>query len=78
MSLRFQPDTVGTGSDDTESQLVVVDSFLVAVLERLSDEHAADAGKWFLRVGFDRVDDLRQPKFADLDEARAWIVDRLS
>ena len=78
MSLRLQPVQVATGSADTESQLVFADGFLVAVLVRLSDEHEADAGKWFLEVGFGRVDDPRQPKFADLDEAQAWIADRLS
>jgi hypothetical protein len=78
MNLRLQPVQVATGSDDTESQLVFAGGYLVAVLVRLSDEHEADVGKWFLEVGFGRVDDPRQPKFADLEEAQAWIADRLS
>ena len=47
MSLRFQPVQVATGSNDQESLLVFHESFLVAVLVRLSDEHEVDAGKWF-------------------------------
>ena len=77
MSFRLQPVQVATGSDDTESQLVFADGFLVAVLVRLSDDHGDEAGMWFLEVGFGRVDDPRQPKFADLDVAQAWIRDRL-
>jgi hypothetical protein len=68
---------VATGSTDTESLLVFSDDFLVAVLVRLSDDHGDEAGMWFLEVGFGRVDDLRQPRFADLDAAQAWIRDRL-
>ncbi|WP_375410785.1 hypothetical protein [uncultured Methylobacterium sp.] len=78
MNLRLTPVKVATGSNDTESQLVFHDDFLIAVLVRLSDDHEADAGKWFLEAGFGRVDSLRSPTFADLDEARAWIVDQLA
>ena len=77
MSLRLQPVQVATGSNDTESLLVFAGDFLVAVLVRLSDDHGAEAGMWFLEVGFGRVDDPRQPKFADLDAAQAWIRGRL-
>ena len=77
MSLRLQPVQVATGSSDTERQLVFADGFLVAVLVRLSDDHGDEAGMWFLEVGFGRVGDPRQPKFADLDAAQAWIRDRL-
>ena len=77
MSLRLQPVQIATGSDDTESQLVFADGFLVAVLVRLSEQHGANAGKWFLEAGFGRVDDLSSPLFAHLDEAQAWIADRL-
>jgi len=77
MSLRLQPVRVATGSDDTESQLVFEDGFLVAVLVRLSEQHATDAGKWFLEAGFGRVDDPNAPTFADLDEAQAWIAGQL-
>ena len=78
MSLRLQPVHVETGSHDTESQLVFADGFLVAVLVQLSDEHGNEAGMWFREVGFGPVDDPRRPKFANLDEAQAWIEQRLA
>ena len=78
MSLHLQPVQVSTGSDDTESRLVFEDGFLVAVLVCLSDEHEAEAGKWFLEAGFGRVDNASPPTFADLDEAQGWISDQLS
>jgi hypothetical protein len=77
MSLHLQPVHVGTDSQDTESQLVFAHGFLVAVLVHLSDEHGADAGKWFMEAGFGRVDHPNRPTFADLDEAQAWIARRL-
>ncbi|GJE14549.1 hypothetical protein [Methylobacterium longum] len=77
MSLRLQPVQVATGSDDAESQLVFADGFLVAVLVCLSEQHEADAGKWFLEAGFGRVDDLNAPLFADVDEAQGWIEQQL-
>lgn len=78
MNLRLQPVQVATGSDDQESQPVFHEGFLVAVLVRLSDEHGADIGKWFLEAGFGRVDDPSPPIFADLDEAQAWITSQLA
>ncbi|TNC05219.1 hypothetical protein FF100_36015 [Methylobacterium terricola] len=77
MSFHLQPVPIATGSDDTESRLVFADGFLVAVLVRLSEDHGAEAGQWFLEAGFGRVDDPREHKFADLDEAQAWIQRRL-
>ncbi len=70
MSLRLQPVRVGTGTPDTESQLVFADGFLVAVLVRLSDDHGHIAGLWFLEAGFGPVEDPCPPTFADLDEAQ--------
>ena len=78
MSLHLQPVQVGTGSHDTEGQLVFADGFLVAVLVQLSDEHGDEAGMWFREVGFGPVDDPRRPKFANLDEAQDWIMRRLA
>jgi len=69
---------VATGSDDTESQLVFVDGFLVAVLVQLSEEHGDEAGQWFLEAGFGPADDPSQPKFADLNAAQDWITQRLA
>jgi hypothetical protein len=78
MSLHLQPVHVGTGSHDTQSQLVFADGFLVAVLVHLSDDHGVDAGKWFLEEGFGRVDHPHPPTFDGLDEAQAWINKRLA
>jgi hypothetical protein len=78
MNLRLQPVQVATGSDDQESRLVFADGFLAAILVQLSRQHAEDAGKWFLEVGFGRVDDYTAPIFADLGEAQGWIEARLT
>lgn len=78
MSLHLQPVQVATGSKDSESHLVFADGFLVAVLVRLSDEHGAEAGRWYLEAGFGRVDDTSPPTFAELDEAQTWIGRQLS
>ncbi|CAO4132560.1 hypothetical protein [Methylorubrum extorquens] len=78
MNLHLQPVQVATGSDGGESRLVFHESFLVAVLVRMSDEHGAEVGKWFLEAAFGRVDDPNPPIFADLDEAQAWITSQLA
>lgn len=78
MILNLQPVQVATRSDDAESQLVFADGFLVAVLVRLSKQHGADAGKWFLEAGFGPVDPISPPIFADLFAARAWILHQLA
>ena len=78
MILNLQPVQVATQSDDAESQLVFADGFLVAVLVRLSEQHEADAGKWFLEVGFGPVDRICPPIFPDLAAARLWILRQLT
>jgi hypothetical protein len=74
----FQPVRVATHSDDGEGLLVLVNSELVAVLVRLSEHHPDRAGEWFLEHGFGRLDGPEHAVFADLDAARAWIVQKLS
>ncbi|MCJ2019578.1 hypothetical protein MKK84_19430 [Methylobacterium sp. E-065] len=78
MSLRLQPIQVATGDADQESQLVFHDGFLVAVLVRLSHEYEDEAGKWYLEVGFGRVNTATPPTFTDLGEAQGWIEQRLT
>jgi len=73
MNLRLQPVQVATGSEDQESQLVFHEGLLVAILVQLSEFHEADAGKWFLEVGFGRVSNLCPPIFAEIGDAQAWI-----
>lgn len=77
MTLHLQPVQVATGSSDTQSHLVFSDGFLVAVLVQLSDTHGNAAGMWFLEAGFGPVDHPEPPTFADLDDAQAWIEQRL-
>ena len=77
MSLHLQPVRIATGSDDTDSQLVFSDDFLVAILVQLSVLHDDDAGMWFLETGFGRVSTLGAPLFASLGTAQAWINQRL-
>ncbi|MDR7036671.1 MULTISPECIES: hypothetical protein [Methylobacterium] len=78
MSIQVQPVRVETDSSDEAGELVFADGRLVAVLVQLSDEHEAEAGMWFLEAGFGRLQTPDAPKFADLDEARAWIEQRLA
>ena len=78
MNLHLQSVQVATGSQDTESNLVFADGFLVAVLVQLSDEHADEAGRWFLEAAFGRVADPNPPTFGDVNEAQEWITSQLS
>ena len=77
MNLRLQPVQVGTGSNDVEGRLVFADDLLVAVLVQLSDDHDDQSGKWFFEAGFGRLHVVNPLAFADLDEARRWITQRL-
>lgn len=78
MNLRLQPVQVAIGSDEAESRLVLKDGALVAVLVQLSDSYGEDASRWFLELGFGRLNHPRSPIFADLDEAQVWIKQQLS
>lgn len=78
MSLHLQPTRVATLQPEGEQGLLVMaESRLVAVLVHLSDEYGEDAGKWHLEAAFGGVAHPGVPIFADLDEAQAWIEDRL-
>lgn len=76
MTVTFQPVHVAV-ADEGEGRLVFCDDKLVAVLVQLSPLHE-DAGRWFLEVGFGRLDVPMHPTFDDLDSAEAWIRDRLA
>jgi hypothetical protein len=69
---------VATGCNDIESRLVLADGLLVAVLVQLGEQHGNEAGSWFLEAGFGRVGDRNPPTFMNLDEAQAWIGQRLA
>jgi len=75
----FKPVRVETGSADEDGRLVFADGKLVAVLVRLSDEHEEPElrGTWFLEVGFGWWLDDRNEVFPTLENAEAWIAQRL-
>jgi len=77
MTLVTQPIRVGTGADE-EGCLVFSDGRLAAVLVRLSDDNEIAPGQWFYEAGFGALDGPEHPTFADLEEAKAYIEDRLS
>jgi hypothetical protein len=77
MNLRLQPVRVRTGSSDTEGLRVFTGEYLVAVLVQLSEEHGEQTGFWFLEAGFDGAEDLTRPTFKSLEEAQAWIEQRI-
>lgn len=58
---------------DTDGRLVLLDDRLIAVLSRLSDEHEASAGQWFIECGFGPLSG-REDYFADLESAEAWFA----
>lgn len=75
-SIQFQPIRVVTGSRDKAGFLVLVDDELAAVLVQLEDTvHAEERGKWFLEIMFKQPG--RNETFGSLDEAKAWLQDRL-
>ena len=78
MILTLQPVRVGTGADEEGMLVFDKDRRLVAVLTHLSDQHEDLSGRWFLEVGFGRLDGPDHPTFADLDAAQNWIRQRLA
>jgi hypothetical protein len=78
MSVQLQPARVATLRRDGEQGLLVLaEGQLVAVLVQLSEAYGEDTGKWHLEAAFGRVAHPSADIFADLDEAQAWIEDRL-
>jgi hypothetical protein len=57
---------------DNEGALVFGNGLLVAVLSRLSPQHGASEGRWFLECGFGVVSGCHE-EFADIDAAIAWL-----
>jgi hypothetical protein len=77
LKILFRPISVLTGSDDRDGCLAVVNEALAGVLVRLSAAHGADAGRWFLEVGFGRFGD--DPRVFDtLDSAGLWLLEKAS
>lgn len=70
----FQPIKLATGSADEDGLLVLHDGKLVAVLVRLDDpNHGPAVGQWSLEAGFNGVDSVKPPLFANLQAAERWI-----
>lgn len=77
--LVFEPIQVETGSADEDGRLVLAEGRLIAVLVRLSDEHEQPElrSAWFLEVWFEPWLGSRHEVFATLEDAGAWIAQRL-
>ena len=72
--MEFQPVKVATGSVDEEGRLVFYDGKLIAVLVRLDDpDHGPALSQWSLEAGFNGVDSVKPPLFANLTAAERWI-----
>lgn len=77
--IEFQPVKVGTGSADEEGRLVFHDGKLIAVLVRLDDaNHGPALGQWSLEAGFNGVDSVKPPLFANLTAAERWLDRQLA
>ena len=77
MKVQFQPVRVAAG-EDGDGLLVLVEGWLIAVLVRLSDQHGALSGHWFLESGYGRFAGPEQPTFSDLSTAEAWFGSHLA
>lgn len=78
MTLTLQLVRVANGVDEEGVLVFDKEQRLLAVLTHLSDENEVAPGQWFLEAGFGLLDRVNHPTFADLDEAQAWIGQRLA
>jgi hypothetical protein len=77
--IEFQPVKVATGSADEEGRLVFHHGKLIAVLVRLDDaNHGPALGQWSLEAGFNGVDSVKPPLFANLTAAERWLDRQLA
>lgn len=74
MPLAFQPVALAGNFGDEEAVLALADGRLVAIFSRLGPAHDAEAGRWFLEMGFGPLAERDQQTFADLDSVEAWIA----
>jgi hypothetical protein len=82
--ITLQPMSVMIDGGAHDGQLVLSDGHLVAVLSHVTREETAGGGGqaegWFLEAGFGPCGPLasvRPPVFAELEEAIAWVRNRL-
>lgn len=83
-NIRLQPVSVLSDGGGHEGRLVFSGDDLVAVFAKVSDEENAGSprqtGGWFLEAGFGPCSSLmtpRPPVFPTLEEATAWVRERL-
>ena len=78
-SISFQAIPILIDGHDTQGQLVLVDGDLVAVLSRLDGEaHDPEVkGHWHLEAGFGPCQVVPGEVFATLDQAGAWVRERV-
>ncbi len=78
MNLTLQPVRVATGSDEEGMLVFDEEQRLVAVLTHLGEQYDGLSGHWYLEAGFGRLGVQDHPTYADLEEAEAWIRQRLA
>ena len=77
--MEFEAIKVATGSVDEEGRLVLLQGKLIAVLVRLDDPtHGGALGQWSLEAGFNGVDSVEPPLFANLHDAERWIGEQIT
>lgn len=77
MNITFEPIPVALDDEKVEGRLVLADAHLIAVLVMLSPSHDEFAGKWFAEALFGALAEEEHPIFANLEEARNWIISRV-
>ena len=78
MTFTLQSVLVATGSDEEGMLVFLGEQRLGAVLVRLSDDDEVAPGQWYLEAGFGRIDGTSHPIFSNLDQAQAWIRQRVA
>jgi hypothetical protein len=78
MSFTLHPVRVATGFDEEGMLVLDGEQRLVAVLVSLSGDNEVAPGQWYLEAGFGRIDGTSHPTFSNLDQAQAWIRQRVA
>ena len=79
--ITFQSVQIRIDGHDSEGRLIFADDQLSAVIARLDGEHHGpeNRGRWHLEAGFGPCDARNSPPtFATLEEAEAWVRQRLT
>lgn len=73
MRIRLEPVNIG-GLEGGVGLLAFCDDRLVAVVVKLGEAQAENAGLWFVEKAFGRLDRTQHPLFAEVEDLRAWIA----